>query len=52
MDPEVSRILARFVTGHGIGQEAARELAAEFGSASVVDLPEWLTEAPTMRESQ
>lgn len=47
MVAEVSRALATFISNMGLGQTAARALAAEYGTAgSVSDLPEWLTEQP------
>lgn len=45
MSAEVSRALGQFITATGIGQVAARKLAAQYGDvASLDDLPEWLTE--------
>lgn len=47
MEAEVSRVLAAFVTDMGLGQDAARALAGEYATASVGDLPGWLTEDRT-----
>lgn len=47
MPADVSRALARFITATGLGQDGARALVAEYGTAtSVGQLPEWLTEEP------
>lgn len=45
MTADVSRALATFISSQGLGQDAARALADQYGDITAVGaLPEWLTE--------